>query len=65
MVGVRDDNDKWGFIDKLGELVIPCVWSKIKNNYNEKNSEKEKTDCQLLENNVLVKDIRVSLDEEV
>ena len=23
---VQDENEKWGFVDKSGELVIPCKW---------------------------------------
>ena len=23
---VKDANDKWGFIDKTGRLIIPCMW---------------------------------------
>ena len=26
---VKDDNDKWGFIDKTGEVVIPCKWNTV------------------------------------
>ncbi len=26
LASVMDDNDKWGFIDKTGEVVIPCQW---------------------------------------
>ena len=24
-----DESGKWGFIDKTGELVIPCVWHEV------------------------------------
>ena len=23
---VKDENDKWGYIDKTGNVVIPCKW---------------------------------------
>lgn len=26
MINVKDDNGKWGFIDKTGEVVIPFNW---------------------------------------
>jgi hypothetical protein len=26
---VQDDNDKWGFIDKTGRVVIPCQWKAV------------------------------------
>ena len=26
LVNVKDENGKWGFIDKTGKLVIPCKW---------------------------------------
>ena len=26
---VMDDNEKWGFIDKTGKLVIPCKWNGV------------------------------------
>ena len=29
LAGVQDDNDKWGFIDKTGQIVIPCIWANV------------------------------------
>ena len=26
LAAVKDANDKWGYIDKTGRLVIPCQW---------------------------------------
>jgi bifunctional DNA-binding transcriptional regulator/antitoxin component of YhaV-PrlF toxin-antitoxin module/uncharacterized protein YdeI (BOF family) len=26
LIVVQDENEKWGFVDKSGELVIPCKW---------------------------------------
>ena len=26
LAAVLDDNDKWGFIDETGKVVIPCQW---------------------------------------
>jgi len=28
LAGVKDADDRWGFIDKTGKLVIPCQWKK-------------------------------------
>ena len=28
LAGVKDADGKWGFIDKTGKLVIPCLWKK-------------------------------------
>ena len=26
LVGVKDEHNKWGYIDTTGKLVIPCQW---------------------------------------
>jgi hypothetical protein len=31
---VKDANDKWGYIDKTGAVVIPCQWKFAMNFHN-------------------------------
>ncbi len=28
LAAVRDEDDKWGYIDKTGRVVIPCQWER-------------------------------------
>ncbi len=28
-LGVADENKKWGFINSLGDLAIPCIWTRV------------------------------------